>query len=162
MNLTITNDYNRPPLQADRSGTKGFRAPEVMMRFKYQTTAVDIWAVGVILLIILSGRYPFFEPEDDADGIIELAHVFGLKKMVEFSQFYGRTFRTNIPSIPDQELDFEPYFKKINPDHVEKWDPGEYKLAIDLMKKCLQLIHTNRISATEALSHPFFQTKNEV
>lgn len=152
---------NRPSLQADRSGTKGFRAPEVMVRFKHQTTAVDMWAVGVILLVILSSRYPFFEPEDDADGILELGHIFGLQKMIEFSQFYGRKLRTNIPTIPEQELDFESYLRKINPNRVEKWDPEEFKLAIDFMRQCLQLIHTDRISATEALKHPFFQTNNK-
>lgn len=128
------------------------------MRYKHQTTAVDIWAVGVILLIILSGQYPFFEPDDDADGIMELAHVFGMKKLKEFVEYYGRNIYTNIPSIPEDEVDMAAICYEVNKQRVGTWDPEEYKLAIDLMKKCLQLIHTNRLTATEALNHPFLKT----
>lgn len=141
--------------KADRSGTRGFRAPEIMLRYCYQTTAVDIWAVGVILLIILSGRYPFFEPEDDADGILELAHVFGLTKMKEFAAYYGRHLHTNISTIPEDELDIAALCKDMNQEQMKKWDKEEYLLAIDLMKKCLSLIHTRRPTATEALNHRF-------
>lgn len=52
--------------------------------------AIDIWAVGVILLIILSGKYPFFNPEDDSDGILEVAHLFGRKKLNAFTEYYGK------------------------------------------------------------------------
>ncbi|KAI8351235.1 kinase-like domain-containing protein, partial [Choanephora cucurbitarum] len=151
-------DDTRPALHADRSGTRGFRAPELLMRYKHQTTAVDIWAVGVILLIILSGQYPFFEPDDDADSIMELAHVFGMKKLKEFVEYYGRTIHTNIPTIPEDEVDLGAICHQINKERVDTWDPEEYKLAVDLMKKCLQLIHTNRLTATEALNHPFLKT----
>ncbi|KAI7904404.1 kinase-like domain-containing protein [Cokeromyces recurvatus] len=147
----------RPSIQADRSGTRGFRAPEVLLRYKYQTTAVDIWAVGVILLSFLSGRYPFFEPEDDADALVELAHLFGLKKLTEFTNFYGLTMRTNIPTIPEEELDLATFCQEINQNGIKKWEQKEYHQAVDLMKKCLELIHTKRPTASEALNHPFLK-----
>ncbi|KAI9485403.1 MAG: kinase-like domain-containing protein [Benjaminiella poitrasii] len=148
----------RPPLQADRSGTRGFRAPEVLLRYRYQTTSVDIWAVGVILLSFLSGRYPFFEPEDDADALLELAHLFGMKKLTEFTRFYGLSMRANIPTISEEELDLADLCRDLNQEGLEKWDQDEYLQAIDLMKQCLQLIHTKRPTANEALNHPFLQT----
>ncbi|RCI06705.1 hypothetical protein CU098_013412 [Rhizopus stolonifer] len=154
-------DDTRPSLQGDRSGTRGFRAPELMMRYRYQTTAVDMWAVGVILLIILSGQYPFFEPEDDADGIMELAHIFGMKKLKEFVEYYGRVIHTNIPTIPEDPVDLGAICHEINEKRVKSWDPEEYRLAVDLMNHCLQLIHTNRLTATEALNHPFIK-RNQV
>lgn len=39
-----------------RGGTRGFRAPEVLLRCTKQTVAIDIWSAGVILLSILSAR----------------------------------------------------------------------------------------------------------
>lgn len=146
----------RPAFRADRSGTKGFRAPELLLKYCYQTTAVDIWAVGVMLLIILSGRYPFFEPEDDADGIMELAHLFGMTKLVEFTEFYGRRLHTNIPTIPTHELDMATLCRQLNPEQSKKWDEDEFLSAVDLMKWCLTLKHTLRPTAEEALKHPFF------
>ncbi|CEP08861.1 hypothetical protein [Parasitella parasitica] len=146
---------SRSPLQADRSGTKGFRAPEVLLRYRYQTSAIDIWAVGVILLTILTARYPIFEPEDDADGILELAHVFGMKKLKEFTEYYGRTIHSNIPTIPEDPIDLVSFCREINRDRIDKWNQDEYLSAVDLAHHCLQLIHTNRVSASDALNHPF-------
>jgi len=127
-----------------------------MLRYRYQTSAIDIWAVGVILLTILSGQYPIFEPEDDANGVIELAHVFGMKQLKEFTEYYGRTIHTNIPTIPENPVDLDSFCRDFNKTGVEKWDPQDYASAVDLMKQCLQLIHTNRPTAADALNHPFF------
>jgi cell division control protein 7 len=44
----------------------------------------------------------------------------------------------------------------MNKEKVDAWDSKEYLLAIDLVKNCLELIHTNRCTAAEALNHPFF------
>ena len=43
-----------PQLVVHRGGTPGFRPPEVLLKVKTQTGAVDIWAAGVMLLSILS------------------------------------------------------------------------------------------------------------
>ena len=43
-----------PHLHAARAGTPGFRPPEVLLKCRIQTVAVDIWAAGVILLSIMS------------------------------------------------------------------------------------------------------------
>ena len=47
---------SRKSQRAARAGTPGFRPPEVLMKFEHQTTSVDIWAAGVILLSILSRK----------------------------------------------------------------------------------------------------------
>ena len=60
-------------------GTPGFRPPEVLMKFEHQTTAVDMWAAGVILLCILSRTYPFFRAPDDLTALAELLALFGTK-----------------------------------------------------------------------------------
>lgn len=46
-------------------GTPGYVAPEVVNRQKYGT-AVDMWAVGVLLYIMLSGKMPFYGRDDHA------------------------------------------------------------------------------------------------
>lgn len=151
----------RLPFQANRSGTKGFRAPEIMLKYANQTTAIDIWAVGVILLIILAGKYPFFNPDDDADGIIELAHLFGKKELTTFAEHYERKLFINIPTIPEERCDLADLCRTINKDKVDAWDHKEFILAVDLMDQCLQLIHTKRCTATEALNHPFLKQQQQ-
>ena len=68
---------NRKKMHAPRAGTPGFRPPEVLCKYPYQTTAVDMWASGIILLCILSGCYPFFQSPSDLAALAEIMTIFG-------------------------------------------------------------------------------------
>lgn len=61
-----------------------------MLIFSHQ--ALDIWSVGVILISILSGRFPFFNSADDAEAILEIGVLFGIREMgnvaAKFSKFF--------------------------------------------------------------------------
>jgi serine/threonine protein kinase len=39
---------------------------------------------------------------------------------------------------------------------MDKWDRSEFLQAIDLLQKCLDLDCSTRITAEQALEHPFF------
>ena len=51
----------KPKEVAARAGTPGFRPPEVLLKSKHQTTAVDVWAAGIMMLCMISRTYPFFK-----------------------------------------------------------------------------------------------------
>lgn len=40
-------------------GTPSFMAPEIVQKKDYNGFATDIWSLGVILFVMLSGGYPF-------------------------------------------------------------------------------------------------------
>ena len=81
---------------APRAGTSGFRAPEVLLRYTNQTTSVDIWSAGIILLCLLSGRYPFFKATDDNMAIIQLISVFGTDKIRRIALKYGEILNCDV------------------------------------------------------------------
>ena len=39
-------------------------APEIVMKKDYSGQAADIWALGVLLYVMLSGSFPFKAPSD--------------------------------------------------------------------------------------------------
>lgn len=43
-------------------GTPQYMAPEILLRMKYSSKA-DVWSIGVIIYVILSGRHPFNGPK---------------------------------------------------------------------------------------------------
>jgi len=46
-------------------------APEVALQHKY-TKSVDIWAIGIIMHIVISGgKHPFYESGDDPDVFLQ-------------------------------------------------------------------------------------------
>lgn len=67
--------------RAPRAGTQGFRPPEVLLKYPHQTTAVDVWAAGVVLASALTARYPFFRAGDDVAALAELADLVGTEPL---------------------------------------------------------------------------------
>jgi serine/threonine protein kinase len=69
-------------------GTALFVAPEVMHNFNnapYDGAAVDVWAAGIVLFILLFGRHPFLRPEDSS--LPEQQQMLALFTRTAASQF---------------------------------------------------------------------------
>eukprot|EP00124_Ichthyophonus_hoferi_P005758 Ihof_evm1s940 gene=Ihof_evmTU1s940 len=65
-------------VRVQAGGTRGFRPPEVLLHSRNpQTTAIDMWAAGTILLSIASGRYPFFSCNTDEEHLDQLVTLLG-------------------------------------------------------------------------------------
>lgn len=143
---------SKKSLQAARAGTRGFRAPEVLMKLTNQTTAIDIWSCGVIFLSILSQRYPFFHSPDDLTSLAEITALIGTEKMKEAAIKIGKKFEfsVNFPGENLKHLCTRLGKREMIPDS-----------AYDLLEKLLDPNPLTRISAEEALKHGFFQEKNE-
>ncbi|KAF9170578.1 hypothetical protein BGX20_008783 [Mortierella sp. AD010] len=103
----------RPEMIVNRAGTRGFRAPEVLFRHSRQT-------VGVIFTSFLTGRFPFFNSNDDADALIEMAILSGKQEMQKVAALFNRTFITNIPSIKDKGI---PFIKLCRLLHPKRFNP---------------------------------------
>lgn len=148
----------RPPIKASRAGTRGFRAPEVLFKFSGQSTAIDIWSVGVIFLTLLTGQYPFFNSPDDLESIVEIACIFGQKAMSQAAAIYGRIWNSNIETCPATQVSFKKLCQTFNPALTSTIPDDAY----DLLGKCLHLNCYERITARDALKHPFFASIQDI
>uniref|UniRef100_A0A3B4UN96 mitogen-activated protein kinase n=1 Tax=Seriola dumerili TaxID=41447 RepID=A0A3B4UN96_SERDU len=124
--------------------TRWYRAPEIMLNWMHYNQNVDIWSVGCIMGELLKGKV-LFPGSDYIDQLKRIMEVVGtptpdlLKKICsEHAQKYIQS----LPFMPQQDL--EKIFRGANP------------LAVDLLKRMLVLDCDGRISASEALSHPYF------
>ena len=76
-------------MKASRAGTRGYRAPEVLFKYPFQTCLVDIWSAGVILLGLVTRRFPVFQSNDDHDALVEIAYIFGKRAIRKAAAIYG-------------------------------------------------------------------------
>ncbi|XP_054262926.1 cell division cycle 7-related protein kinase [Macrosteles quadrilineatus] len=175
----------RKALNAPRAGTPGFRPPEVLLKYPYQTTAVDIWAAGVMMLCILSGCYPFFRSPDDITALSELITIFGSSAIVNLARKLGRNVICSENRKPVNPMILCEFLRRRKIDG-EKPQPGQPlceecknainekygclceskckldlsntlfpRSAFDLLCKLLDLNPETRITAEKALQHPF-------
>jgi len=156
---------SRPTQKCSRAGTSGFRAPEVLLKHSNQTTAVDVWSAGVILLSLLSGRYPFFQAHDDLSAMMQLVALFGSTECEQAAKNLGKDFCC-LPSHPAQNLRVvcqnlrsrisSALSENTCSTSASQTDSREL-LAYDLLQKCLDLTPSIRITATQALNHQFIK-----
>ena len=142
-------------------GTRGFMPLEVSFFNKHQGVEVDVWAAGVMLLNLLSQRFPIFNlnkftkcTNETIKDLIPLIIVFGREKIQEVAA------RSNTPlyigtAVDDFQL--KGGLNDLISKKVEtKEDQRLLNLSKDLLFKMLELDYTNRITAKEALNHDFF------
>ncbi|KNG44384.1 kinase-like protein [Stemphylium lycopersici] len=146
--------------RANRAGTRGFRAPEVLLKCTQQTCSIDVWSVGVILLTMLSRRFPFFHSADDIDALLEITTIFGRKKMRETALLHGQVFETNVPSYSEGGHSLEKIILWCTGRTGDKTQPKkeleeEEKEAVIFLYRLLECNPAKRITAAEALEHPF-------
>ncbi len=153
----------RPSRRANRAGTRGFRAPEVLFKCTEQTTKIDVWSVGVVMLTIMSRRFPFFNSADDVEAMVEIATIFGIKRMRAAGQLHGCMFETSIPTIGQTGFSLEKIimWSTCRSDTDEPLS-GDEKLALEFLNRCLELDPARRISADEALEHSFLQLGHDL
>ncbi|PFH60172.1 hypothetical protein XA68_11360 [Ophiocordyceps unilateralis] len=147
----------RPSRRANRAGTRGFRAPEVLFKCTEQTTAIDIWSVGVVLLTILSKRFPFFNSADDVEAMIEIATIFGSKRMKAAGLLHGCVFETNIPTVGQQGFSMEKIILWSTCRTDDRPLTPDEKLAVRFLDRCMELDPSRRITAEQALDHEFLR-----
>jgi cell division control protein 7 len=148
---------NRPSRRANRAGTRGFRAPEVLFKCTSQTTKIDIWSTGVILLTIMARRFPFFNSSDDVDAMLEIASIFGRKRMAASAAQHGQIFDSNIPTIGEKGFTLEKIVRwaSCREKPEDALHDGEMQ-AVAFLNCLLEIDPQKRLSAKEALAHEFF------
>ena len=141
-------------MRASRAGTRGFRAPEVLFKVARQTPAIDVWSAGVIMLTLLTRRYPFFHSPDDCDALAELAAVFGDDAMAAAAASYGRTWASGgLPGVPRGRVPWRTLVAQLCPSGAGSVPAAAY----DLLDRLLDLDARTRVRAIDALEHPFLR-----
>lgn len=121
----------------------------------------------MILLTILCRRFPFFNSADDIEAMIEIATIFGRKRMKACALLHGTVFECTIPSVGDNGFALEKIVMwstsrsgKDEEGKERKLDDGE-KQAVAFMTRLFELDPRKRITARDALGHAFLAGAGE-
>jgi len=128
--------------------TRWYRAPELMLLPSGYFEAVDLWSVGCIHFELLA-REVLFPGKDHLDMLRRIAAVLGLSIEQDLSwvpekdmkQVHDMTRTLKLPEKPEVPL--------------EGKLPNASENCLDLVRKLLDKVPTSRITASEAIDHPY-------
>lgn len=150
------------PLQSLYTGDKvvvtiWYRAPELLLGSKHYTAAIDTWAVGCIFAELLARR-PIFKGEE-AKMEKKSTVPFQRNQMQKIIEILGTPTKERWPAVAQQpEYNQLQGFKQC-PNYLEQWyrTIGASNVqGFRLLSGLLNYDPTQRLSAREALEHPYF------
>nr|XP_020838538.1 mitogen-activated protein kinase 12 isoform X1 [Phascolarctos cinereus] len=129
--------------------TRWYRAPEVILNWMHYTQTVDIWSVGCIMAEMITGKI-LFKGSDHLDQLMEIMKVTGTPPPEFVQRLQSQDAKSYMESLPELEKkDFASVLENATP------------LAVNLLEKMLVLDAEKRVTAAEALTHPYFETVHE-
>uniref|UniRef100_A0A9J8A2G3 mitogen-activated protein kinase n=2 Tax=Cyprinus carpio TaxID=7962 RepID=A0A9J8A2G3_CYPCA len=124
--------------------TRWYRAPEIMLNWMHYNMTVDIWSVGCIMAELLTGR-TLFPGTDHINQLQQIMRLTGTPPDSLISRMPSHEAQNYISSLAYMpKRNFADVFIGANP------------LAVDLLEKMLVLDTDKRITASQALAHPYF------
>jgi mitogen-activated protein kinase 15 len=127
----------------DYVATRWYRAPEILLGSTKYGKPVDMWSVGCILGEMLMGK-PIFPGNSTMNQLDRILEVTGRPKHEDVVAIKSPFAATMLESLPvSRPKSLGDLFPKATGD------------ALDLIKRCLRFNPDERISAKEALRHPY-------
>uniref|UniRef100_A0A146M280 non-specific serine/threonine protein kinase n=1 Tax=Lygus hesperus TaxID=30085 RepID=A0A146M280_LYGHE len=134
-----------------RVASRHFKAPELLVNMRYYDYSLDMWAFGCVLAGMIFRIHPFFHGCDNIDQLIKICKVLGTDTLREYTQKYNITLDSNLTASIGK-YPVKPFSKYITSNNADLANP----LALDILSKVLVFDHQQRLSAKEALQHPYF------
>lgn len=127
--------------------TLWYRAPDVLLGSRSYSTSIDIWSTGCILAEMFTGR-PLFPGSSNDDQLLRIFKLMGTPNEYTWP---------NISAQPNYKPDFPVY----PPQDLHAIIPQIDPVALDLLMGLLQMMPEKRITAEQALQHPWFAEHNQ-
>lgn len=122
--------------------TLWYRAPELLLGNPEYTAAVDVWSTGCILAELFC-RQPLFSGDSEIDQIFR---IFRLRGTPTEATWPGVT------KLPNYQENFPKWHAKAIDVQVPQIVPS----AVDLASQLITYAPTQRLTAQDAMGHPFF------
>jgi casein kinase II subunit alpha len=145
-------EFYHPKMEYNvRVASRYYKGPELLVDYQTYDYSLDLWSFGAMLAGMIFMREPFFRGNDNNDQLVRIARVLGTDELFTYLHRYNIKLSSS-------------FLKQIGRHNQRGFDsfivPGNSHLvtpeAIDLLSKLLRYDHMERLTAREAMQHPYF------
>lgn len=133
-----------------------YRAPEVILKHS-NGPEMDMWSLGCMLSELLTGK-PLFPGKDEREQLMYQVEMFGLppSTMLASSLYAHKHFRNGVLACRfDKRGKLHEAGSRSLTEAIGEVDPALFHL----ISRCLEVDPDNRITASQALEHPFLTSE---
>lgn len=123
--------------------TLWYRAPEILLGSPKYSCPIDIWSVGTIIAEMINMK-PLFQGDSEIDQLFKIFRVLGTPK---------EECWPGVTKLADYKGTFPQWTKVDLASVMKEVEPS----AVDLLEQCMKYDPARRISAKQALAHPYFR-----
>jgi len=134
-----------------RVATRYYKAPELLLDYRYYHYSVDMWGFGALMAGWVFRKEPFFHGNHNLDQLFKIVKTLGSQDLME----YVEKFALSTAGIEDM---LAADFPKRSWDSFITSENEHYASseALNLLEGCLKLDHSQRLLPSEAMAHPYF------
>ncbi|KAH3776533.1 hypothetical protein DPMN_177961 [Dreissena polymorpha] len=145
-------EFYHPAMEYNvRVASRYFKGPELLLDYQMYDYSLDMWSLGCMFASMIFRKEPFFHGHDNYDQLVRIAKVLGTDDLYAYIEKY--------------QIDLDPRFNDILGRHSRKrWERFVHSEnqhlvspeALDYLDKLLRYDHQERLTAREAMEHPYF------
>ncbi|KIH94319.1 hypothetical protein SPBR_05545 [Sporothrix brasiliensis 5110] len=139
-----------------RVASRYFKGPELLVDFQEYDYSLDMWSLGAMFASMIFRKEPFFHGNSNSDQLVKIAKVLGTDDLFDYLDKYEIELDTQYDDILGR-FQKKPWHSFVNSDN-QRFVTSE---AIDFLDKLLRYDHADRLTAQEAMAHPYFDPVRE-
>ncbi|XP_022884856.1 casein kinase II subunit alpha-2-like isoform X1 [Olea europaea var. sylvestris] len=134
-----------------RVASRYFKGPELLVDLQDYDYSLDMWSLGCMFAGMIFRKEPFFYGHDNHDQLVKIAKVLGTDELNAYLNKYHLELDPQLDALVGRHSR-KPWSRFINSNNQHLVSPE----AIDFLDKLLQYDHQDRLTAKEAMAHPYF------
>ena len=134
-----------------RVASRYFKGPELLVDLQDYDYSLDMWSLGCMFAGMTFRKEPFFHGHDNYDQLVKIAKVLGTEELLRYLDKYDLELDPHFDGILGRHMK-KPWTKFIHQENKHLVSPE----ALDFLHNLLRYDHQERLTAKEAMQHPYF------
>lgn len=139
-----------------RVASRYFKGPELLVDLQEYDYALDLWSVGCMFASMIFKKEPFFHGQDNYDQLVRIAKVLGTDELYAYLEKYDLELNPKVDDALERHSR-KPWNRFVNQENQHLVSDE----AMDFLDKLLRYDHQERLTAQEAMAHPYFAPVRE-